>query len=130
MVHRALLGSLERFFGVLTEHYGGAFPVWLAPVQAVVIPVAPAFYDYAADVSRKITAAGFRADADLSDSRMNAKIRSAQGQKIPYMLVVGGNEEQAGAVSIRTRAGEQMNNMPVDEFVKFISEKVAGKEVL
>ncbi|MDR3201193.1 MAG: threonine--tRNA ligase [Spirochaetales bacterium] len=130
MVHRALLGSLERFFGVLIEHYGGAFPVWLAPVQVVVIPVAPTFGDYAAEVSHSLTSAGFRAEADLSDSRMNAKIRAAQAQKVPYMLVVGGNEQAAGAVSIRTRAGEQMNNMPVDEFIKFIGGKVEEKAAL
>ena len=130
MVHRALLGSLERFFGVLTEHYGGAYPVWLAPVQAVVIPVAPAFNDYAAQTARHISAAGFRAEADLSGGRMNAKIREAQAQKVPYMLVVGDNELKANAVSIRTRAGEQMNGMPVDEFLSFIAQKVTAKEVL
>ncbi|MDR1179732.1 MAG: threonine--tRNA ligase, partial [Spirochaetales bacterium] len=89
MVHRALLGSLERFFGVLIEHYGGAFPVWLAPVQAVVIPVAPPFNDYANSVSRILCSAGLRAQTDLSDTRMNAKIRGSQAQKVPYMLVVG-----------------------------------------
>jgi threonyl-tRNA synthetase len=130
MVHRALLGSLERFFGVLTEHYGGAFPVWLAPVQAVVIPVAPAFNDYAGEIARRLKLADFRAEADLSDSRMNAKIRSAQAQKVPYMLVVGGNEQAASAVSVRTRSGEQMNNMPLEEFVKFLGEKAAAKAVL
>ncbi len=130
MVHRALLGSLERFFGVLVEHYGGAFPVWLAPVQAVVVPVAPAFADYAASVARALTAEEFRVEADLSDSRMNAKIRSAQADKVPYMLVVGGNEKDAGAVSVRTRSGEQMNNMPVEEFKKFLREKIATKAVL
>jgi threonyl-tRNA synthetase len=130
MVHRALLGSLERFFGVLTEHYGGAFPVWLAPVQAVVIPVAPAFNEYAASIARLMSAAGFRAEADLSASRMNAKIREAQAQKVPYMLVVGDNELKAQAVSVRTRAGGQMNGMPVDEFIKFIAEKIASKAAL
>jgi threonyl-tRNA synthetase len=130
MVHRALLGSLERFFGVLTEHYGGAFPVWLAPVQAMVIPVAPPFYDYAGEVSRILRAGGLRAEADLSDARMNAKIRGAQAQKVPYMLVVGGNEQQANAVSVRTREGGQMNNMPINEFIKFVAGKVEAKEVL
>ena len=130
MVHRALLGSLERFFGVLIEHYGGAFPVWLAPVQAVVIPVAPAFGDYARDVAKRLTAEEFRAEADLSDSRMNAKIRVAQAQKVPYMLVVGGNEKDAGAVSVRTRSGEQMNNMPLADFSKFLREKTDSKAVL
>ncbi|MDR1315996.1 MAG: threonine--tRNA ligase [Spirochaetales bacterium] len=130
MVHRALLGSLERFFGVLIEHYGGAFPVWLAPVQAVVIPVAPPFNDYASSVSRLLCSAGLRAQADLSDTRMNAKIRGSQAQKVPYMLVVGASEQQSATVSIRTREGGQMNNMPTDEFVKFITAKVAAKETL
>ncbi len=130
MVHRALLGSLERFFGVLIEHYGGAFPVWLAPVQGVVIPVAPAFGDYAARVARSLKDQGFQVEADLSDSRMNAKIRSAQGEKIPYMLVVGGNEKDAGAVSVRTRAGEQMNNMPLPDFAAFLGEKIRSKALL
>ena len=130
MVHRALLGSLERFFGVLIEHYGGAFPVWLAPVQGVVIPVAPAFGDYAARVARSLKDQGFQVEADLSDSRMNAKIRSAQGEKIPYMLVVGGNEKEAGAVSVRTRAGEQMSNMPLPDFAAFLGEKIRSKALL
>jgi len=130
MVHRALLGSLERFFGVLIEHYGGAFPVWLAPVQGVVIPVAPAFGDYAARVARSLKDQGFQVEADLSDSRMNAKIRSAQGEKIPYMLVVGGNEKDAGAVSVRTRAGEQMSNMPLPDFAAFLGEKIRSKALL
>jgi len=130
MVHRALLGSLERFFGVLIEHYGGAFPVWLAPVQGVVIPVAPAFGDYAARVARSLKDQGFQVEADLSDSRMNAKIRSAQGEKVPYMLVVGGNEKEAGAVSVRTRAGEQMSNMPLPDFAAFLGEKIRSKALL
>jgi threonyl-tRNA synthetase len=130
MVHRALLGSLERFFGVLTEHYGGAFPVWLAPVQAVVIPVAPAFHDYAAKTARKLTGAGLRAEADLGAGRMNAKIRDAQARKVPYMLVVGASEQESSSVSVRTRTGEKMNALPVDEFIKFTVEKIASKAVL
>ena len=117
MVHRALLGSLERFFGVLIEHYGGAFPVWLAPVQMVTIPVAPAFNDYAKDVAKKLTAEGFRVEADLSDGRMGAKIRHHQSQKVPYMLILGEKEQEAGAVSIRPRKGEQINGVSFDEFV-------------
>ncbi|WP_455382282.1 threonine--tRNA ligase [Salinispira pacifica] len=127
MVHRALLGSMERFFGVLVEHYGGAFPVWLAPVQAVVIPVAPAFHDYASAVARGLAEKGFRVEADLSDNRMNAKIRTAQTQKIPYMLIVGGNEQEAGQVSVRTRSGDQMNGMERDEFAALLEEKVESR---
>ncbi len=127
MVHRALLGSIERFFGVLIEHFGGAFPVWLAPVQAVVIPVAPAFHDYAAAVAKSLSSKGFRVEADLSDNRMNAKIRSAQTQKIPYMLIVGGNEQDAGQVSVRTRNGDQMNGLPQEEFAALLDEKVKSR---
>jgi threonyl-tRNA synthetase len=127
MVHRALLGSIERFFGVLIEHYGGAFPVWLAPIQVVTIPVAPAFNDYAQSVANKLTERGFRVDADLSDGRMGAKIRYHQSQKVPYMLIVGEKEEEAGAVSIRPRTGDQVNGVPFDEFADMMQQKVESK---
>ena len=130
MVHRALLGSLERFFGVLIEHYAGAFPVWLAPVKAVVIPVAPAFNDYASKVERTLNDHGIRAIADLSDQRMNAKIRGAQSQKVPYMLVVGEKEQDGEAVSIRTRTGDQQNGVGLDEFLAMIKTKIENKELL
>jgi threonyl-tRNA synthetase len=130
MVHRALLGSLERFFGVLIEHYGGAFPVWLAPVQSVVVPVAPAFSDYAAAVAKQLFDAGYRVEADLSDNRMNAKIRTAQTQKVPYMLVVGETEEQAGEVSVRTRTGDRLPAMKIDAFRQMLAEKTASKDVI
>jgi threonyl-tRNA synthetase len=123
MVHRALLGSLERFFGILIEHYGGAFPDWLAPVQAVVIPVAPSFADYAAEVRRRLAAKGIRAEADTGDERMNAKIRTAQGRKIPYMLVVGGREAESGTVSVRTRSGEQHQGVPIDTFAGMVGTR-------
>ena len=105
MVHRALLGSLERFFGVLVEHYGGAFPLWLAPVQAVAIPVAPAFAGYGEEVVKALKARGVRAELDTGDERMNAKIRNAQNQKVPFMLILGEKEQAARAVSLRTRSG-------------------------
>ncbi len=127
MVHRALLGSLERFFGVLIEHYGGAFPVWLAPVQMVAIPVAPAFNDYATEVVAKLKAAGFRVDADLSDSRMGAKIRYHQSQQVPYMLILGEKEMESGAVSVRPRRGEQVNGVEFDAFVARVNEIVDAK---
>ena len=130
MVHRALLGSLERFFGVLVEHYGGAFPVWLSPIQAMVIPVAPAFQDYAESVRSRLAKAKFRVESDLSDNRMNAKIREAQRQKIPYMLIVGEREMNDNAVSIRTRSGEQINGVALDALETMLSEKVASKAVL
>ncbi|MFP4374065.1 MAG: threonine--tRNA ligase [Spirochaetaceae bacterium] len=130
MVHRALLGSMERFFGVLIEHYGGAFPVWLSPLQARVIPVAPAFNEYAAEVAAELSSAGYRAEAELSNDRMNAKIRDAQSEKIPYMLIVGEQEAENGQVSLRTRSGEKKNGIPRGEFVQMLSEKVANKEVI
>lgn len=125
LLHRAVLGSLERFIGILTEHYAAAFPVWLMPNQAVVIPVAPAFNDGAAQLGEELRAAGFRAFADLGDTRMNAKIRKHQQQKIPYMLIIGEKELAEGSVSIRTRNNEQINDMPLADFKQFLAEKIA-----
>ncbi len=130
MVHRALLGSLERFFGVLIEHYGGAFPVWLAPVQAVVIPVAPAFNDYADRVKRELVSAGIRANADLSDARMNAKIRAAQQRKVPYMLIAGENEQKSHQVSPRLRTGEKEDAQAVAEFIGRVRQRAAAKALI
>jgi threonyl-tRNA synthetase len=127
MVHRALLGSLERFFGVLVEHYGGAFPTWLAPVQLTAIPVAPAFADYAREVVGLLKARGVRAEVDAGDERMNAKIRKAQGQKVPYMLILGEKEQQARAVSVRTHGGEQKNGVPLDQFFADIEKEAAPR---
>jgi threonyl-tRNA synthetase len=122
MVHRALLGSLERFFGVLIEHYGGAFPVWLAPVQAVVIPVAPAFNSYAEQVAGKLRERDVRISTDLSDQRMNAKIRSAQNQKIPYMIILGDKERSSGNISLRTRGGEQFQELSIEKFLAMLHD--------
>ncbi|MFO7850252.1 MAG: threonine--tRNA ligase [Spirochaetia bacterium] len=130
MVHRALLGSIERFFGVLVEHYAGAFPVWLSPVQVRLIPVAPPFNEYAWKVKERLAAEGFRVDADLSEHRMNAKIRNAQNEKIPYMLVVGEKEENTGSVALRLRKGKQQEVLSVDEFVARTKEKIENKEEL
>ena len=128
MVHRALLGSLERFFGVLIEHYSGAFPVWLSPVQVVLIPVAPAFNAYATQVVETLKREGFRVEADLSDARMNAKIRTAQNQKIPYMAIVGAKEVEAETVSIRTRGGEQIPSLTIQQLADLLKEKIERKE--
>ncbi len=117
MVHRALLGSWERFFGLLIEHYAGAFPVWLCPVQAVVIPIAERHQDYAYALVKRLKAAGLRADVDASSERMQAKIREAQVQKIPYMLVVGDREVAEGAVNLRLRTGEAQGMLSVDDFL-------------
>ena len=117
MVHRAILGSMERFLGVLIEHYGGAFPLWLAPVQAVLIPIADRHIEYCEEVLAELEAAGFRAEVDNRNERMNQKIRTAQMQKVPYMLVVGDREQEAGAVAVRHRDGEDLGAMPLDDFL-------------
>jgi threonyl-tRNA synthetase len=117
MVHRALMGSMERFMGVLIEHYAGAFPLWLAPVQAVLVPITDRHLDYAFEVSKQLKAVGIRCDVDDSSNRMNAKIRAAQKQKIPYMLVVGDQEVEAGQVAPRLRSGEKLAPMPVADFI-------------
>ena len=124
MVHRALLGSLERFFGVLIEHFGGAFPVWIAPEQIAVIPVAETFNGYAKQVAGALKARDLRVVAELDDRRMNAKIRDCQNRKIPYMLVVGQREMEEAAVSIRVRDGKQLPPMKIAEFADYAEAKV------
>ena len=128
MIHRALLGSIERFFGILIEHYAGAFPFWLSPVQVKVIPVAEAFDDYASEIGRQLKAAGFRAETDLSDDRMNAKIRNAQKAKVPCMLILGDKEKESGTVSVRYRDGRQVNGIAFDELVAEFSRLSNEKE--
>ena len=123
MVHRALLGSLERFMGVLIEHYAGAFPVWLAPVQAIVLPIADRHNDYAASIQQQLRDAGLRADLDDRSERVNAKIRDAQLQKIPYMLVVGDREQEQGAAAVRLRSGENLGALPVQDVVQRIVQE-------
>jgi threonyl-tRNA synthetase len=130
MVHRALLGSIERFFGVLIESYAGAFPVWLNPVQVAVIPVAEAFNDYCASVASELEGAGLRVFFDDGNDRMNAKIRNAQNEKIPYMLVAGEKDRAANVVSVRLRTGEQKGTMSVPELIAFVKEKIAKKETI
>ncbi len=124
MVHRALHGAFERFLGVLIEHYAGAFPLWLAPVQAVVIPVNPQVNDYAAAVAERLRQHGFRVDADLTDNRMGAKIRTAQQQKVPYMAIVGAKEQAAGTVSLRDRGGAQTPALEIAACVELFRERV------
>ena len=128
MIHRALFGSIERFFGVLTEHYSGAFPPWLAPVQVMAIPVAEPFTDYLFDVVAALKAAGIRAEVDASDDRMQKKVRNAQMQKIPYMLIAGEEDQNAGAVSFRYRNGEQKNGVPLADAIAEISATVAARQ--
>jgi threonyl-tRNA synthetase len=127
MIHRALFGSVERFMGVLTEHYAGAFPAWLAPVQVVGIPVAEAFNEYMFDVVDQLKAAGIRAEVDTSSDRFPKKIRTASKDKIPFVLIAGGDDAEAGAVSFRFRDGSQDNGVPVAEAVKRITEAVRNR---
>lgn len=117
MIHRALFGSVERFIGVLTEHYGGAFPAWLSPVQVIAIPVADEFDDYLQAVADQLKAAGIRVEVDKSDDRFGKKIRNAQQAKVPYMLIAGGEDAAAGAVSFRYRDGSQKNGVPIADAV-------------
>lgn len=128
MIHRALLGSIERFFGVLIEHYAGAFPPWLSPVQVNVIPVAENFFDYAKDLVAKLKAAGFRAEANLSNDRMGAKIRLSQSMKNPYTLIVGEKEQSSNTVSVRYRNGKQVADIAVDDFIAMVRKAIDDKE--
>jgi len=127
MIHSAKFGSIERFIGVLVEHYAGAFPPWLAPVQVVGIPVAERHLDYLAEVSATLKAAGVRVEVDDSDERMQKKIRTAQTQKVPFMLIVGDQDVEAGAVSFRYRSGEQENGVPLADAVSRIVDAIADR---
>ena len=124
MIHRALFGSIERFFGVLLEHYAGAFPPWLAPVQVVCIPIADTHIDYLTKVTQKLRAKGVRVEIDASDDRMQKKIRTAQTQKVPFMLIAGDQDVSANAVSFRFRDGTQENSVSVDDAVKRIIDAI------
>jgi threonyl-tRNA synthetase len=129
VIHYAIYGSFERFIGVITEHYAGAFPAWLAPVQAMVIPIADRHLEYAARVRDELTAAGLRAEVDDRSERMQAKVRDAQEQKVPVMLVVGDRDVEAGAVSPRLRTGESMQGVPLGEFVADLRRRVDAREL-
>jgi threonyl-tRNA synthetase len=127
MIHSAKFGSIERFFGVLVEHYAGAFPPWLAPVQVQAIPIAERHNDYLREVTRRMEAQGLRVEVDDSDDRMQKKIRNAQLQKVPFMVIAGDNDVEAGAVSFRYRDGRQDNGVPVDEAIKRVVEAVESR---
>jgi threonyl-tRNA synthetase len=127
MVHRALFGSIERFFGVLIEHYAGAFPVWLSPVQTVMIPIAERHVEYANKVADQLKAIGVRVGVDARNEKMNAKIREHAMQKVPFLLVVGDKESEAGKVNVRTRGKEKTEDMPAVEFVEKIKKLIAEK---
>ena len=126
VLHRAMLGSIDRFLGVLIEHYAGAFPLWLAPVQAVVIPIADRHLPYAEDVAARLRADGRRVEVDAKSERMNAKIRNAQLQKVPYMLVVGDREAEGKATAVRLRDGSDLGPMAVEELAARMAAEVAA----
>ena len=128
MIHRALFGSIERFVAVLTEHYGGAFPPWLAPVQVQAIPIAERHNDYLYDVARQMKARGLRVEVDHSDDRMQKKIRNAQLQKVPFMVIAGDNDVEAGAVSFRYRDGHQENGVPIEDAIARVVAAVESRE--
>ena len=127
MIHRALLGSMERFFGVLIEHYGGAFPAWLAPKQATIIPIADRHVAFAREVADRYKKAGLRVSVDDRADRMNSKIRDAQKEKVPYMLVIGDREMEAGQVALRRRNGENPGAMSVEDFIALARQEIADK---
>jgi len=130
VVHRALLGSLERFFGALIEHYGGAFPVWLAPVQATLIPIADRHNAYAHQVAARLKAAGLRVEVDDSSDRMQAKIRNAQLEKVPYMLIIGDREMERQVVAVRLRNGQDLGPQPLADFIALAQAAIAEKREL
>jgi len=129
MIHRALMGSIERFFGILIEHHAGAFPTWLAPVQAVVIAITDKHADYATDVVRRLIDAGYRVEADLRSEKMGLKIREAERAKVPYMLVAGDREAQDGTLSVRTRGGGNAGTMTIEAFQNHLKQDVEGRGV-
>lgn len=127
MIHSAKFGSLERFFGVLTEHYAGMFPAWLAPVQVVGVPVAEAFNDYMGEVAAKLAAQGVRVEVDYGTDRFPKKIRTASKEKVPFILIAGGEDAESGAVSFRFRDGSQENGVPVEQAVARIVEHIKSR---
>ena len=129
MIHRTVLGSMERFVGGLIEHYGGAFPVWLAPVQATIIPIADRHVEYAESVAAQLEAGGMRVDVDNRNERMQHKIREAQIQKVPYMLIVGNREADAGAVSVRLRSEEDLGSQSVEDFIAMAQQVIDSKSL-
>ena len=130
MIHRALFGSIERFFGILTEHYAGAFPAWLAPVQVVGIPVADGHIEYLQSVAEELTSHGIRVEVDTSDDRMAKKIVNHTNQKVPFMLLAGDRDVEAGAVSFRFGDRSQVNGVPRSEAVEAIAKWIRDRENL
>ena len=127
MVHRAILGSMERFMGILIEHYGGAFPVWLAPTQASIVPITDRHVEYARATAAQMTAAGLRIEVDDRGERMNRKIRDAQLNKVPYMLIVGDKEVSAETLSVRKRNGENLGPQPLASVIEMLQTDIAAR---
>ena len=124
MIHRALLGSIERFFAVLIEHHGGIFPVWMCPVQAIVLPIAEQHHEYAQVVTQTLEQAGLRVEIDASNNTLNKRIRNAQKQKVPFMIILGDKEVEGKEVTVRLRTGENLEDKSLDGFLKFAAEAV------
>ena len=127
MIHRAILGSLERFIGIIIEHFAGAFPFWLAPVQVIVLPLSEKFVAYADEVAAKLKSASLRVEVDRSNEKLGAKIRDAQLQKIPYMLVLGEKEAAAGTVTLRKRSGGDQPTVSVEELIGMAKELLRSR---
>jgi len=127
MVHRACLGSVERFLGILIEHFGGAFPVWLAPVQAVILPVSDKHGEYAREVEKRLVKEDIRVDLDLRNEKIGKKVRDAQIQKVPYMLIVGDREKTEGTVSLRVRSGGDQGAVDLNKFIEKVKEEIKEK---
>ena len=127
MIHRALLGSIERFIGVITEHFAGAFPTWLAPVQVKVLPITDRAADYSGQIADKLTQAGYRVEVDYRNEKIGKKIREAQLEKIPYMLVIGDKEAEAGTVAVRDRVSGDRGVVALDDFMAELKTAVEEK---
>ena len=129
MIHRVVLGSIERFIGVITEHFAGAFPVWLNPVQVKVLPITDRANGYAEELSARLDALGYRAEVDGRNEKIGKKIREATLEKVPYLLVVGDRDMENGTVSVRLRSGEDLGAMSLEAFTARLQEKVESKSL-
>jgi threonyl-tRNA synthetase len=129
MRHRALMGSLERFFGCLVEHYAGAFPLWLAPIQVILLPITDQHQEYADEVAKKLTNNGFRVEKDLRNEKIGFKIREAQLQKIPYMIVLGEKEAEAKTLAVRKRRSKETRTINIDTFIEEMNAQVEEKQL-
>ena len=127
MIHRVVFGSIERFIGVITEHFAGAFPTWLAPVQVKVMPITDRVDDYAKHIAQRLDELGFRVETDLRNEKIGYKIREAQSQKIPYMIIVGDKEAENGTISVRTRSGGDEGAMSVESFIEKLGKEVSTR---